>query len=83
MDYLRGAVFPVAKVLVDSYRTTSSEIIGSVVLYLCSTIASAGGVGKILVHVRFDIMIRDLHILETTAIFWSCSNSVNDAYLLF
>jgi hypothetical protein len=47
MDYFRGSVFPVAKVLVDSYRTTSSEIIGSVVLYLCSTIASAGGVGKI------------------------------------
>lgn len=59
MDYVRSAVFPVAKVIVYSYRTASSEIIGSVVLYICSSIASAGGVGKIIVSEGFIIIIRD------------------------
>ena len=31
---------------VVSYGTSSSEIIGSVLLYLCSTLSAAGGVGK-------------------------------------
>ena len=30
---------------VVSYGTSSSEIIGSVLLYLCSTLSAAGGVG--------------------------------------
>lgn len=59
MDYLRGAAFPVARVVVDSYRTASSEIIGSIVLYLCSAIASAGGVGKMMDNTRFITLFRD------------------------
>ena len=39
---------------VVSYGTSSSEIIGSVLLYLCSTLSAAGGVGTFL-HLLFIV----------------------------